>query len=130
LAQPRESRGHCTAGAERPSTAWPLSAQNLAATASWAPRSRSAVKVRQGARIRLEQAVRALGADGVVVSGMTLRVRGDACPRGGVDHFAEAVITGTAVARFASQPNTTMPPSLAVLSFDADDRVTAATARR
>lgn len=88
------------------------------------------IKVRQGARSRLEQAVRTLGADGAVVSGMTLRVSASACPRGGVDHFAEAVITGTAVARFASQPSTTLPPSLAVLSLDADERVTAATARR
>ena len=88
------------------------------------------IKVRQGARIRLEQAVRALGADGAVVSGMTLRVRADACPRGGTDHFAEAVITGTSVARFASPATTTLPPSLAVLSLDAGDRVKVATARR
>jgi uncharacterized protein YbjQ (UPF0145 family) len=37
------------------------------------------VEVRQGARSRLEQAVRGLGADGVVVSGMTLSVRADPC---------------------------------------------------
>lgn len=72
------------------------------------------VKVRQGARSRLEQAVRGLGADGVVVSGITLGVRADACRRGGTDHFAEAVITGTAVARFAGQRDTAPPPSLAV----------------
>jgi uncharacterized protein YbjQ (UPF0145 family) len=76
------------------------------------------VKVRQDARSRLEQAVRGLGADGVVVSGMTLRVHGDACRLGGTDHFAEAVITGTAVARFAGQPRTAPPPSLAVLPLD------------
>ncbi len=39
------------------------------------------VTVRHDARSRLEQAVRGLGADGVVVSAMTLRVHGDACRR-------------------------------------------------
>ena len=52
---------------------------------------------RQDARSRLEQTVRALGADGVVVSAMTLNVRSDECQAhpGRTDHFAEAVITGT-----------------------------------
>lgn len=79
------------------------------------------VQVRQNARSGLEQAVRGLGADGVVVSTVTLHVRSDACRAhaGGTDHFAEAVITGTAVARFAGQRKTAWPPSLAVLSPDA-----------
>ncbi len=79
------------------------------------------VQVRQDARSRLEQAVRGLGADGVVVSAMTLHVRSDACRAhpGGTDHFAEAVITGTAVARFADRRKTALPPSLTVLSLDA-----------
>jgi uncharacterized protein YbjQ (UPF0145 family) len=79
------------------------------------------VQVRQDARIRLEQAVRGLGADGVVVSAMTVHVRSDACRAhaGGTDHFAEAVISGTAVARFADQRKTAPPPSLAVLPLDA-----------
>ncbi len=78
------------------------------------------VQVRQAARSRLEQAVRGLGADGVVVSAMTLHVRSDACRAhpGGTDHFAEAVTTGTAVARFADRRKTALPPSLAVLSLD------------
>ncbi len=64
------------------------------------------VQARQDARSRLEQAVRGLGADGVVVSAMALRVRSEACQAhpGGTDHFVEAVITGTAVARFAGLP--------------------------
>ena len=37
------------------------------------------IQARQDARDRLEQSVRGLGADGVVVSAMTLRVRSDAC---------------------------------------------------
>jgi uncharacterized protein YbjQ (UPF0145 family) len=73
--------------------------------------------VRQDARSRLEQAVRELGAEGVVVSAMTLRVRSDACHAhlAGADHFAEAVITGTAVARFAGRRKAPPPPTLAVL---------------
>jgi uncharacterized protein YbjQ (UPF0145 family) len=79
------------------------------------------VQVRQDARIRLEHAIRGLGADGVVVSAMTVHVRSDACRAhaGGTDHFAEAVITGTAVARFADRRKTAPPPSLAVLPLDA-----------
>ena len=79
------------------------------------------VHVRQDARSRLEQTVRELGAEGVVVSAMTLRVRSDACHahRVGVDHFAEAVITGTAVARFSGRPGAPRPPSLAVLRLNA-----------
>jgi uncharacterized protein YbjQ (UPF0145 family) len=82
------------------------------------------VQVRQDARSRLEQAVLRLGADGVVVSAVTLRVRSDACRAhpGGTDHFADAVITGTAVARFGDRRTTAVwPPSLAVLSLDAGE---------
>jgi uncharacterized protein YbjQ (UPF0145 family) len=79
------------------------------------------VYVRQDARSRLEQTVRGLGAEGVVVSAMTLRVRSDACHahQAGADHFAEAVITGTAVARFADRGKTARPSSVAVLPLDA-----------
>ena len=77
--------------------------------------------VRQDARSRLEQTVRGVGADGVVVSAMTLHVRSDACRAhpGGKDQFAEVVITGTAVARFADQRKAALPPSLAVLPLNA-----------
>jgi uncharacterized protein YbjQ (UPF0145 family) len=78
------------------------------------------VYARQDARSRLEQSVRGLGADGVVVSAMTLRVRGHACRAhpGGTDHFAETVITCTAVTRFADLRNVAPAPSLTVLSLD------------
>lgn len=78
-------------------------------------------RVRQDARSQLEQTVRGLGGEGVVVSAMTLRVRGDACHArlAGTDHFAEAVITGTAVARFADGGSTARPSSVAVLALDA-----------
>jgi uncharacterized protein YbjQ (UPF0145 family) len=79
------------------------------------------VYVRQDARSRLEQTIRELGADGVVVSAMTLHVRSDACQAHppGTDHFAEAVITGTALARFADQRKAARTPGLAVLPLDA-----------
>jgi uncharacterized protein YbjQ (UPF0145 family) len=69
------------------------------------------VQARQDARSGLEEAVDGLGADGVVVSAMSLHVRSDACQAhsGGTDHVVQAVTTGTAVARFAG-PHTTAPP--------------------
>lgn len=39
----------------------------------------------------------------------------------GADHFAEAVITGTAVTRFAGRRNATRPLSLPVLPLDTGD---------
>lgn len=81
-------------------------------------------RVRQEARDRLEQSVRGLGADGVVVSAMTLRVRSDPCHAhaAGADHFAEAVTTGSAVARFAGRNKTAPPPGLAVVHLNTDAR--------
>jgi uncharacterized protein YbjQ (UPF0145 family) len=77
--------------------------------------------VRQDARSRLEETVRGLGAEGVVVSAMTLHVRSGQCHAhlAGADHFAQAVITGTAVARFADHRRAARPPSLAVLPLGA-----------
>jgi uncharacterized protein YbjQ (UPF0145 family) len=79
-------------------------------------------RVRQDARDRLAQSVRALGADGVVVSAMTLRVRSDPCHAraAATDHFAEAVTTGSAVARFAGRDEATPPPSRTVVHLDGD----------
>ena len=50
---------------------------------------------------------------------MTLRVHGDACRLGGTDHFAEAVITGSAVVQFADQRSSAPALSRAVLSLNA-----------
>ena len=79
-------------------------------------------RVRQDARSRLEQAIRARGADGVVVSAMTLQIRSERCQAhsGGTDHFAQAVITGTAIARFADRYEVAPAPSLVVLALPAD----------
>jgi uncharacterized protein YbjQ (UPF0145 family) len=81
-------------------------------------------RARQDARDRLEQSVRELGADGVVVSAMTLHVRSDPCRShaAATDHFAEAVTTGSAVARLADQARAASPPSLAIMQLDADAR--------
>jgi len=59
---------------------------------------------RQEARRRLESDVRRLGADGVVIASMGLRVSERDCPVavGRRDHIVEATVIGTAIARFAS----------------------------
>lgn len=75
--------------------------------------------VRRYARTRLEDAVLGLGADGVVVSALTLRVRSEPCRAHppGTDHFAEAVITGTAVACF-DRRRAARGPSLTILPLN------------
>ena len=57
------------------------------------------------------------------VSAMTLHVRSDDCRAhpGGADHFAQAVITGTAVAQFSRRAKATPAPSLTVLPLDPHD---------
>jgi uncharacterized protein YbjQ (UPF0145 family) len=72
---------------------------------------------RSGARDRLEQSVRGLGADGVVVSAVTLRVSSDRChaQAAATDHFAEAVIIGSAVARIGGGSASGPPPGHAVV---------------
>jgi uncharacterized protein YbjQ (UPF0145 family) len=76
---------------------------------------------RQDVRSRLEQAVRGLGAEGVVVSAMTLHVRSHPCQArpGATDHFAEVAMTGTAVVRFAGRRTAARAPDLAVLPVSA-----------
>jgi uncharacterized protein YbjQ (UPF0145 family) len=76
-------------------------------------------KARRDARRHLGEAVRGVGADGVVVSATALRVRIDSCHAhpGGTDYFAEAITTGTAVTRFAG-PTEATPPRLSVLRLD------------
>jgi uncharacterized protein YbjQ (UPF0145 family) len=71
---------------------------------------------RHDARVQLAADVARMGADGVVVSSIDLRVHDRECPSpaGSRDHFAEVTITGTAIARFSS--GTVVPAgSLAVL---------------
>ena len=75
---------------------------------------------RHDARRRLEQDVRRLGGEGVVITGMQMRVRERDCPAtvGRRDHIAEVTLTGTAIARFSRRRPASRRPRLAVMSVD------------
>jgi len=81
-------------------------------------------RCRRDARYQLEADVRRLGAEGVVIAAMRMRVRERDCPVtvGRHDHIVEATLIGTAIVRFspASQPAAT--PALAVMSLDPQRR--------
>ena len=79
---------------------------------------------RHDARVQLEGDVSRMGADGVVVSGVDMRVRERECParEGTRDHIAEVTIIGTAVAQFTSPAVAAPPGSLAILSLDPQRR--------
>jgi uncharacterized protein YbjQ (UPF0145 family) len=74
---------------------------------------------RRDARRRLEHDVRRLGADGVVITGMQMRVRGRDCPVtvGRRDHIVEVTVTGTAIASFSRVGQRPAGPALAVMSL-------------
>jgi hypothetical protein len=75
---------------------------------------------RHDAREQLEKDVARLGADGVVVTTVTTRVRERDCPaaEGRRDHIIEATVIGTAIARFHSRARSAERPSLAIMSLD------------
>jgi uncharacterized protein YbjQ (UPF0145 family) len=77
-------------------------------------------QTRHDAREQLENDVARLGADGVVVTTVTTRVRERDCPaaEGRRDHIVEATFIGTAIARFHSATRAAERPSLAILSLD------------
>ena len=72
---------------------------------------------RHDARRRLEQDVRRLGGEGVVITGMQMRVRERDCPAavGRRDHIAEVTLTGTAIARFSRAAPCPAGPALTVM---------------
>jgi uncharacterized protein YbjQ (UPF0145 family) len=72
---------------------------------------------RHDARRALEADVRRLGAEGVVIAGMRMRVRERDCPAaaGRRDHIVETTITGTAIARFARAGHRRASPALTVM---------------
>jgi hypothetical protein len=74
-------------------------------------------QARHDARRRLEHDVRRLGADGVVIAGMQLRVRERDCPAavGRRDHIVEVTFTGTAIARFSPASHSRARPAVAVM---------------
>ena len=72
---------------------------------------------RREARGQLESEVRRLGAEGVVIAAMQLRVSQRACPVvvGRRDHLVEATLIGTAIAGFSRPGQHSAGPALAVM---------------
>jgi uncharacterized protein YbjQ (UPF0145 family) len=79
---------------------------------------------RHDARRQLESDVRRLGADGVVIATMEMKVRERDCPEtaGRRDHIVEATLIGTAIARFARAGQRHHRPALAIMSLDPQRR--------
>jgi len=79
---------------------------------------------RQDARHQLENDVRRLGADGVVIATMEMRVRQRDCPEkvGRHDHIVEATLVGTAIARLAGADDRRQHRSLSIMSLDRQHR--------
>jgi uncharacterized protein YbjQ (UPF0145 family) len=79
---------------------------------------------RHDARTELQRDVSRMGAEGVVVQRMELRVHERECQaqEGARDHIAEATIIGTAIAHFARSRRGAERPSLAILSLDPERR--------
>ena len=79
---------------------------------------------RHDARRALEDDVRRLGADGVVIAGLQMRVRTRDCPAtvGRHDHIVEATLIGTAIASFSRTGPRLAGPALAVMSLDPQRR--------
>ena len=79
---------------------------------------------RHDARCQLETDVSRLGAEGVVIAAMPMRVRQRDCPAtvGRRDHIVETSLIGTAVARFAKADQRADGPPLAIMSLDPQRR--------
>jgi uncharacterized protein YbjQ (UPF0145 family) len=79
---------------------------------------------RHDARTQLRADVKRLGAEGVVVADMDLRVRERECPvqEGRRDHIVEATNIGTAIVRFSTHSERRGGSSLAILSLDPQRR--------
>ena len=79
---------------------------------------------RHDARVQLERDVRRIGAEGVVIADMNLRISERECPmqEGARDHIVETTIIGTAIVRFSAGQNPTGKPTIAVLSLDPQRR--------
>jgi uncharacterized protein YbjQ (UPF0145 family) len=78
-------------------------------------------QTRQDARCRLEDDVRRLGAEGVVITDMRMRARERDCPVtvGRHDHIVEITLTGTAIASFSRAGHPHAGPTLAVMPVGA-----------
>ncbi len=82
-------------------------------------------EARHDSRQQLERDVKRLGAEGVVIASMELRVRERECPavEGRRDRIVEATTIGTAIARFArSEGDGQRHKTLAIMSLDPQRR--------
>ena len=81
-------------------------------------------QARHDARSQLDREVTRMGADGVVVKTMDLRIRERECPmqEHRRDHIAEVTIIGTAITHFHRSTSPARPGSLAILSLDPQRR--------
>jgi hypothetical protein len=72
---------------------------------------------RRDARLQLESDVKRLGAEGVVIAGMQLRVSQRDCPVtvGRRDHIVEATLIGTAIVGFSGTGQHHLGPALTVM---------------
>jgi uncharacterized protein YbjQ (UPF0145 family) len=78
-------------------------------------------QVRHDSRRRLEDDVRRLGAEGVVMAGMQMHARQRDCPVavGRRDHIVEVTLTGTAIACFKPEGHPYAGPALTVMRLGA-----------
>jgi len=82
-------------------------------------------EARHDSRQELERDVRRLGAEGVVIAAMEMRVRDRECPamEGRRDHIVEATTIGTAIARFTrAEDDGQRHKTLAIMSLDPQRR--------
>jgi len=82
-------------------------------------------EARHDSRIELERDVKRLGAEGVVIATMEMRVRERECPamEGRRDHIVEATTIGTAIVRFThSEDGGQRHKTLAIMSLDPQRR--------
>lgn len=81
-------------------------------------------EARHDARTQLSADVKRLGAEGVVVADMDMRVRERECPaqEGGRDHIIEAINIGTAIVRFSATAESSGGSSLTIMSLDPQRR--------
>ena len=79
---------------------------------------------RHDARRQLESDVKRLGAEGVVIAAMPMRVRQRDCPVavGRRDHIVEASLIGTAVTGFSRPSSAATGPPLTIMSLDPQRR--------
>jgi uncharacterized protein YbjQ (UPF0145 family) len=81
-------------------------------------------EARHDARTQLKADVKRVGAEGVVVAEMDMRVRERECPaqEGGHDHVIEAINIGTAIVRFSTHAERSGASSLTIMSLDPQRR--------